>query len=252
MFPHEIYVEIMKYIDYSDQGPIRCSCKALSKVDLTFEQATSVPVISEFAWFLFKQLDLLERTGKSCLFASANDIYNEINQIYFRNGVSSSCISVFECKYSVEYRHTKTFVPSEIREFKTRGELIELLTGYKFELGLNSLTYRFFRLLSKERPFHNYDIDKYCVQSCVSKFRTVMYEGSCRKQYAFLEVVYLFDDETQDKIGKMVDDAYGEYESQYTFDDDCVPGVRFDEIVEFVLGMISNFGTEGMSWLRLR
>ena len=266
MFPHEIYVEIFKFLEYAYQGPIRCSCKRLSTIPLTFEQACSEPTIPEIVRFLYKELDLIKRKPLNILesdrhqyfnylFSSIDDVYNDIHQVCFTNGAQSACIALNMKldKFTVEHYNEKYPFPSNTVDFKTSKELIQLLTSYKLDFThINSETSRFFRLLCRQRPFNTYETDTFCVKSCITKFRSTMYEDRCRKQHEFLEIVGLFDYGTADKIEQMGSDLYGEDEYYLTFDSDYGPGPRFDEITKFVLDIFSHFGSEEYDWLSLR
>lgn len=256
MFPHEIYVEIFGFLEYGKQGPIRCTCKKLSIVPLTYEQACSEPCIPEIVHFLFRELELVKWKGearKSCLFKSIIKMYYHVRKLCFTNDIYTSCITLHGHINTVVYYQKGYFSQSNVVEFKTKEELIGLLAGYKLDLsGMNSKAIRFFRLLCKQRLFHNYDTDKFCVQTLISRFKALSYSDSCRKQSAFLEVMDLFVYDTQAKIQNMVADVYGHDEYELTFDCDNIPGHKFDEIVIFVLNIIEKFGSQEYTWLILK
>lgn len=157
MLPVEIYGEILGYLGYAEQGPLRCTCRAIYRLPVSPERACELPTVPEIIDFLSKAVCIEAR--RQIFERSSSALFLEPEFIYFINGTERAAIE-YEHETGAMYFSMKVFVKFKsgyLRIYeRTPGtnsmdEIRSRLSGYRFRLHNKISNWRLYRVICQRR-----------------------------------------------------------------------------------------------------
>lgn len=159
MFPLDIFKEIIKYIPYSNQGPIRRTCSTIYKIPFTLEQLSEEPTIAEITYSIFDEVKHLSKELYSLTYTN-----NQFLSVIFTFVHPIKKYKVLQCNSVRSIYNTP-----KGGEFNSRKHLYSYLRGY---------TLRYFDVLivaHYDNTFYELKLCKRILQNRLTKHRIISF-----------------------------------------------------------------------------